>query len=132
MFDISNEAIFNGILPKLGVYRRTAEGVRADFFVYDSSGEQLLADEFGAEIVITDKKQRQISLPAAMTDTSVDVIETLSAGASNILTTPNATPIRVGLYSLLVIVTFEGKIVKQHKLFTIGENPDGTYWVNTP
>ena len=130
-FDITNEPITKGILPKLGVYRRTAEGVRADFYIFDSSGNKELAEELEATIVIADKEQKQISLPAAMTDASVMVVETHPNGTSNILTTPKINPMPIGLYMLVVIVTYEGKLKSQKRLFTIGDTPDGTYWVNT-
>jgi len=54
-FDISNNPIYSGILTKLAVYRRTAEGVRVDFFIYDSSGKEMLMSELEANIEIGGK-----------------------------------------------------------------------------
>ena len=129
-FDIGNEPIYGGILSKLGVYRRTAEGVRADFSIYDSSGNQKLVEEFEATIVVAGEKQKQISLPVSMIDASVIIAETHPQGTSNILTTSGIMPIRMGLYKISAWVTFEGKQVSKTRLFTIGDTPNGTYWVD--
>ena len=129
-FDIINKFISRGILQKLAVWLRTAEGLCADYYIYDSTGKQQLMEEIGAEMEMAEIKQKQISLPASMIWAYVDVVKTSIDGISSIPTTPNITPIHIGLYKILVVVRYEGKLVRRQHLFTVGDKPDGTYWVN--
>ncbi len=129
-FDIHNKPIYGGILRKMHVYRRAAEGVSVGFFIFDSSGNNLFIAVGYAKLKIAGEICRQINLPSSGTSASTIVATTSKDGVSNILTNNNAKPIQLGLYSILVTVTYEGKFVNKELLFTIGDTPDGTYWVN--
>jgi len=130
-FDIHNKPIYGGILRKMRVYRRAAEGVSVAFFIFDSSGNNQFIAVGYAKLKMAGKISQQIELPASGTSASAIVVATSKDGVSSILTNTGAKPIQIGLYSILVTVTYEGKFVNKQRLFTIGDSPDGTYWVNS-
>jgi len=128
-FDLSNKFISKGILQKLRIWRRTAEGLCVDFYIYDSNGKPII-EEIGAELEMSGLKQRQISLPASITWATVIFAETSPDGSSFVSTIPDLTSIFTGSYKVLIAVRYESKLIRHQYLFTIGDKPDGTCWVN--